>query len=83
MPKLNFSNNKLGGPESILQIGVTMLNYKNKSHRGRSPHIRTDSLCIVEYKERIVRLFSRVIPNKEASTLIPIITRNVANNSLI
>ncbi|KCZ75377.1 hypothetical protein H311_03646, partial [Anncaliia algerae PRA109] len=24
-----------------------------------------------------------VIPNKEASTLIPIITRNVANNSII
>ncbi|KCZ81931.1 hypothetical protein H312_00692, partial [Anncaliia algerae PRA339] len=61
----------------------TMLNYKCKSRRGGSLHNRTDSLCIVEYKERIVRAFACVIPNKEASTLIPIITRNVANNSII
>ncbi|KCZ77689.1 hypothetical protein H311_01297 [Anncaliia algerae PRA109] len=60
----------------------TVLNYKCKSHQGRLPHDRTDSLCIVELKEKIIRSFTCAIPNKEPIIWIPIITKNVANNSI-
>ncbi|KCZ74910.1 hypothetical protein H311_04120 [Anncaliia algerae PRA109] len=83
MPEPDFGNNKLGGPESIVQIDKSMFSIKCKSHQGRSPHNRTDSLCIFEYKERIVKDFACVIANIGASTLVSIITRNVANNSII
>ena len=34
----------MGGPGKIVQIDETMLNYKAKSHRGRSPSNKTDSV---------------------------------------
>jgi transposase-like protein len=60
-----------------------MLTYKCKSHRGRSPNNRTDSLCIVEVTNRITRAFACVLENKTASVILPIITRQVAANSII
>lgn len=83
IPTVDFSNNKLGGPGFKVQIDETMLNFKIKSHRGRSPINRTDSLCIVEIDQHITRAFACEIPNKQASTLIPIICRQVASNSII
>jgi transposase-like protein len=83
IPTLNFSTNKLGGPDSIVQIDETMLNYKCKSHRGRSPNNRTDSLCIVEVRDGIKRAFATIISNKKSETLIPIICEQVAPNSTI
>ncbi|KAM0684970.1 hypothetical protein COBT_003821, partial [Conglomerata obtusa] len=41
MPEPNFINNKLGGPGHIVQIDEIMMNYKCKSHRGRSPGNKT------------------------------------------
>ena len=55
---------KFSGPDKHVQIDETMLNYKCKSHRGRSPTNRTDALCIVEYNGEISRVFARFIPNK-------------------
>lgn len=83
IPVIDFVNDKLGGPGCIVQIDETMLNFKCKSHRGRSPENRTDSLCIVEVRGSITRAFATIIPNKESSTLIPIICRQVAQNSII
>lgn len=83
MPSPDFTENKLGGPGRIVQIDETMLNYKCKSHRGRSPSNRTDSLCMVEFTERITRAYATVIPNKCANTLIPIICNQVAPHSKI
>ncbi|KCZ80992.1 hypothetical protein H312_01597 [Anncaliia algerae PRA339] len=65
IPPTDFFENKLGGPGCIVQIDETMLNFKCKSHRGRSPENRTDSLCIVEYNGNIKRVFAQIIPNKE------------------
>ena len=48
IPKPDFSERKLGGPGKNVQIDETMLNYKCKSHRGRSPTNKTDALCIIE-----------------------------------
>lgn len=83
IPKSDFSKNKLGGPGCIVQIDETMLNYKCKSHRGRSPGNRTDALCIVEVDSKITRAFASVIPNKKESTLVPIIVNQVCDSSVI
>ncbi|KAM0677329.1 hypothetical protein COBT_004240, partial [Conglomerata obtusa] len=81
MPNTNFSSNKLGGPGFIIQIDETMMNFKSKSHRGRSSTNKTDALCIIEYSDRITRAFATVIANKKSETLIPIICTQVAPNS--
>lgn len=83
MPAPNFVNNKLGGFGKIVQIDETMLNYKCKSHRGRSSENKTDALCIVEVGINIIRVFACTIPDKKSSTLIPIICSQVASNSTI
>lgn len=84
MPTPNFVDNKLGGPGFIVQIDETMLNYKCKSHRGRSPSNYTDALCIVEVKDgHVTRAYACVIPNKAASTTLPIIQSQVVPNSII
>ncbi|KCZ76427.1 hypothetical protein H311_02576, partial [Anncaliia algerae PRA109] len=46
---IDFSEDKLGGREAIVQVDKTMLNYRCKSHRGRNPHNRTDALTIAEF----------------------------------
>ncbi|KCZ78048.1 hypothetical protein H311_00932 [Anncaliia algerae PRA109] len=83
IPETDFSLNKLGGPGVVVQIDETMLNFKSKSHRGRSPNNRTDALCIVECSNGIRKAFATCINDKKASTIIPIITRQVAANSKI
>ena len=83
MPVTDFCNNKLGGPGINVQVDETMLNYKCKSHRGRSPLNRTDSICIVEFVNNITRAYASVIPNKSQATLVPIIMQQVANGSII
>ncbi|KAG0424824.1 hypothetical protein DMUE_6073, partial [Dictyocoela muelleri] len=67
----------------MVQIDETMMNYKCKSHRGRSPYNETETLCIVEVGHNITRVFATVIPNKKRKTLIPIIMKNVAPGSTI
>lgn len=60
-----------------------MLNFKCKSHRGRSPGNKTDALCMVEIFNQIERVYAVVIQNKKAETIIPIICNSVAPNSTI
>ncbi|KCZ78227.1 hypothetical protein H311_00749, partial [Anncaliia algerae PRA109] len=60
----DFSSNKLGIPRKIVQINETMLNYKCKSHSLRSPSNKTDSLCILEFENKITHVFATCIPNK-------------------
>ncbi|KAM0684905.1 hypothetical protein COBT_003886, partial [Conglomerata obtusa] len=55
------------------QIDETMLNYKAKSHRGRSSHDKTDKPCITEVDGKIARVFATIISDKKESTLIQII----------
>lgn len=83
IPNTDFQNNKLGGPGKVVQVDETMLNFKCKSHRGRSPGNRTDSLCIVECEERILRAFAIIIPNKRQETIVPIICSQVASGSVV
>ncbi|KAG0436289.1 hypothetical protein DMUE_4296 [Dictyocoela muelleri] len=60
-----------------------MLNYKCKYHRGRSPNNRTDALFIVETMGRTTRMFARVIPDKKARAILPIICEQVVPGSII
>lgn len=75
---------KLGGPGRIIQIDETMMNYKCKSHRGRSTDNKTEAICIVEIKEsKITRVWAEVIDNKKIETMLPIICSRVVVGSLI
>ena len=73
IPAPDFSLNKLGGRDKVVQIDETMLNFKVKSHRGRAPSNITDSLCMMEYTNRITMCFARIIPDKKEATIVPII----------
>ncbi|KCZ77029.1 hypothetical protein H311_01964 [Anncaliia algerae PRA109] len=42
----DIRTNKAGGPGKIVQVDETMLNYKCKSHKGRSSRNKSDVLCI-------------------------------------
>ncbi|KCZ77887.1 hypothetical protein H311_01095, partial [Anncaliia algerae PRA109] len=83
IPSTDFTSKKLGGPFKIIQIDETMLNFKVKSHRGRSPHNRSDALCIIEKGMEHTKAFATIIPDKKESTLVPIICSQVAENSII
>ncbi|KCZ80230.1 hypothetical protein H312_02380 [Anncaliia algerae PRA339] len=83
IPEQDFRNNKLGGPGFIVQIDETMMNYKCKSHRGRSPENKSDALCIIEFRDKITRVYCTLIENKKAETIIPIICNQVASGSKI
>ena len=60
-----------------------MLNFKAKSHRGRSALNHAESPCVVETRKSILRAFAVVIPNKLSATLVPIIMNQVESNSII
>lgn len=83
MPATDFSVDKLGGPGLIVEVDETMLNFKCKSHRGRTANNRTDALCIVETNVGRKRVFACIIQDKKATTLIPIICANVASHTII
>ena len=77
-------NQKLGGGNSIVQIDETMLNYSAKNHVGKPASHKTDALCIVEtINGRITKSFATIIPDKKASTLVPIICSKVCPGSVI
>jgi hypothetical protein len=61
----NETQRALGGPGLIVQIDETMLNYKCKSLRGRSPENHTDALCIVEVGEKIQKVWIEIILDKK------------------
>ena len=67
----NFSKNKFGDVDNIVQIDETMLNHQIKRHLGRVPTNKTDALCIVEVADFITRAYACVILNKRAENLIP------------
>lgn len=77
---------KLGGLGKIVHVDETMLNFKCKSHRGRSPLNYTNALCIVECDEItgcILKVWAKTIPNKEARTILPIIFDHVVEFSKV
>ncbi|KCZ77811.1 hypothetical protein H311_01172, partial [Anncaliia algerae PRA109] len=78
-----FTSNILAGPFKIIQIDETMLNFKVKSHRERSPHNKSDALCIVGKGMEHTKAFATIFSNKKESTFVLIICSKVAENSII
>ncbi|KCZ81782.1 hypothetical protein H312_00822 [Anncaliia algerae PRA339] len=74
---------RLGGYGNLVEIDETMLNFKVKSHRGRSPANRTDALCIIEYNKTITKCFATCIRDKSHETILPIINKVVIPGSKI
>ncbi|KCZ80902.1 hypothetical protein H312_01675, partial [Anncaliia algerae PRA339] len=74
-----LKTSKMGGHGAFLQVDETILNYKCKSHHGRSALNKTDALCIVKVSNSITRTHATIIPNKEAITIIPIVCGKVVN----
>lgn len=83
MERTDFSMNKLGGPGKIVQADETMLNYKCKSHRGRSAENKTDALCIVEVGDHVERAYVTCIEDATGATILPIICDQVHVGSTI
>lgn len=79
----NRKERKLGGFNTHVQCDETILHFKCKSHRGRSPHNHTDVLCIAEVNVGITRVWAEIIANKESRTIIPIICEHVISGSSI
>ena len=75
----DFKENKFCGQGYKVQCDETMMNFKCKSHRDRSPFNITEALCIVyvNSKVHISRAFVELIPHKKAETIIPTILKNV------
>lgn len=61
----------------MVKINERMLNYKCKSHRGRSPTNRPDILCIIEITDRITRVYAKTIEDKRADTILQIIIQQI------
>ncbi|KCZ74818.1 hypothetical protein H311_04214 [Anncaliia algerae PRA109] len=72
-----------GGPFKLVQIDETMMNFKVKSHRGRSSKKKTDALTIVECDQKITKVLACVIKDKKESTILPIIKEHVLPGSIV
>lgn len=84
MKTSNDNGRKLGGFGTEIQVDETMLNFKCKSHRGRSASNRTDAICIVEViNGSINKVWAEVIINKSIKTIMPIICDRVVVGSTI
>lgn len=74
---------KLDGPGTVVQIDVTKLNFKCKSHRGQSATNKTDAICIVEVADSITKVWAEVIVDKKVTTIYPIKCQKVINGACI
>jgi hypothetical protein len=84
MEEKNVIARKLGGFGTYVQIDETMLNYKCKSHRGRSTENKTDAITMVEVRNGVSsNAYAEIIANKSAATMIPIICIHVISGSTI
>jgi hypothetical protein len=65
--KINQENlrlQKMGGPGAIVQVEETMMNFKCKSHRGRSTGNRTDAIAIFECCPHFTQIWVQTIADK-------------------
>ncbi|KCZ80445.1 hypothetical protein H312_02169 [Anncaliia algerae PRA339] len=63
----------MGGCGSIVQINKTMLNFKSKLHRGRSPLNKNDAIMIIEANNFVSQIYAEGIKIKKKENIMPII----------
>lgn len=73
----------LGGPYTEVQVDETMISFKGKNHRGLNPVNKTWALCITDNSTTPSLGYVEIIPDKKATTLLPIIRRVVRPGTLI
>lgn len=84
MKNANSKEKKLGGFGTHVQVDETMLNYKCKSHRGRSTSNKTDAITIVEVKNGVTtKVHAEIIIDKSINTIMPIILNKVITGTTI
>lgn len=84
MNKKNLLARKLGGFGTQVRIDETMLNFKCKSHRGRSTENKTDAITMVEVRNGItINVHDEIIPNKTSEVMIPMILKHIVAGSTI
>ena len=74
---------KMGGPDTNIQVNEMMINFKCKSHRGRTTENKTDALCIIEYTDDTIKAYATTIPNISKTTIIPIICSRMVPGSIV
>ena len=73
----------LGGPGIRVHVDETMLNYKVKSHRGRSPREQVWAIGIADTSYTPSKCYFSILPDRTAVTLTNIITSVVREGSII
>lgn len=83
--KLYFSRYpiKIGGPFKQVDIDETMLSHTAKAHRGRTPRQQIYALCIKEVGSNAQRGFCKVLHDRSARSILPIIYRVVLPGTTI
>lgn len=74
---------QLGGPNAIIHVDETMLTYKVKSHRGRSPRSQVWALACVDTSFSPAKGFLKIVENRSKEVLLPIIASVVRCGSTI
>ena len=66
---------RLGGPGSLCQIDETLLAHKRKYNRGRVPSEEIWAFGIADTSYTPARCYIEIVPDRSASTLLPIISK--------
>ncbi|KCZ76047.1 hypothetical protein H311_02963 [Anncaliia algerae PRA109] len=73
----------LGGYNKFVEIDEIMMNFKHKSHIGRSANNKTAAIYLIGYDNKITKCYAEVIKDKNIETILPIINRVVIPGSFI
>ena len=74
---------RLGGPGQVCQLDESQFAHKVKHHRGRAPQKDVWVFSIVDGATIPATGFMRVVENRSASTLLPIIQEVVRSGSVV
>lgn len=81
----HFATNpiRLGGPGVVVHVDETMLTHTVRSHRGRAPRVQVWAITIVDTSFTPSRGYAKIVPSRDAQTLLPIIFNVVREGSII
>ena len=73
----------LGGPSVVVHIDESLFSHKCKAHRGRPPKEDVWVFGIVDTSHTPALGYMRVVPHRDARTLLPIIQTTLAPGSIV
>ena len=75
--ELSAAGPSLGGPGTICQIDESQFGHRVKAHRGRAPSNPSWVFGIADCSSKPAKTMMKVVPDRSASSLIPIIEDNI------